>query len=67
MAGAAPPSFPLVLAPRVGVFCHFEDSQWFAPEPVSTPIYKAYPVGHTLLLYEVSKSIPQLNVTLGEP
>ena len=27
------------LAPLGAVFCHFEDLQWFAPEPVSIPIY----------------------------
>ena len=27
------------LAPLGVVFCHFEDSQWYAPGPLSTPIY----------------------------
>ena len=47
---------------------HFEVSQWSSAEPLSTliQIYSS-PEGHTLMLYEVSKSFPQSMVALGEP
>ena len=42
---------------------HFEDSQWSAPEPLNTPIYRG-PHPHD---YEVSKSIPQPMAAFPQP
>ena len=46
----------LSLAAIGAVFCHFEGSQWSAQEPLSTLIYTPPHGGHTLILYDVSKS-----------
>ena len=47
-------------------FSHFEGSPWSAPEPLSTLIYTP-PQGATPLCFEVSKSLCQPMVALGEP
>ena len=46
---------------NTGVGCHF-----FLQEPLRPPPYIPLPRGHTLMLYEVSKSLPQPMVSLGD-
>ena len=58
----------LALAPLVGVFYHFENPQWFDPQTISTPVHNHIwwgVVRSTLMLYEVSKSLPTFAVALA--